>query len=263
MIGRGVLAEHTNLQVLKHDIEHHASRCRVPRKTKKNSKIIMSLPMARETLSNAMYEIEAARRKIVGGHSPGIIGEIVNSLLCRLNLLHFLQRQLCVGTVRKASLPAHIHQPPQRPLSAPNIPVSLPPAYMDSLHLPFLRYSKKSMEQRLIRTFLLSLLSLEIEMVLLPLRLLLLQLPAVSFVSNIAPDILIINEETEAPLAHKNWCHPMMSYGGTDQYTTISNLVYGAFSYTRSFGFLEFSSWDYFSNFSSSLNLSSTTLLLC
>lgn len=252
MIGRGALAEHVNLQVLKYDIEHHASHCRVPRKTKKKSKTIMSLPMVRETLNKAMYEIDVAQRKIIGGHSPGIIEEKANSLLCRLNLLHFLQRQSCVGTVRKASPPAHIHQPPQQLLSAPDIPVSLLPACMDSLHLSFLRYSKKKrMEPRFIRTFLLSLLSLQVEMVLLPLHLLLLQLPAVSFVSNIVLDILIINDETAAPLAHKNWYHPMTSYGGTDQYTAISNLVYGAFSYTRSLGFLEFSSWHYFSSFSS------------
>lgn len=119
------------------------------------------------------------------------------------------------------------------------------------------------MQQCLIGTLLLSLLSLQIEMVLLPLLPLLLQLPAVSFVSNIVPDILIINDETEAPLAHKNWCHPMMSYGGIDQYTAISNLVYGVFSYTRFLGFfgvLFAALFFYF--FSSSLNLSSLTTIL-
>lgn len=93
MIGKGVSAEHANLQVLNYDIEHHASRFRVPKKTKKNSKTTLGLAVVREMLSDAMYRVEVARRRIIGGHSPGIIDEIVNSLLCSLNLLRFLQRQ--------------------------------------------------------------------------------------------------------------------------------------------------------------------------
>jgi hypothetical protein len=96
---------------------------------------------------------------------------------------------------------------------------------------------------------LLFLLSLEIEMVLLHLLLLLLQLPAVSFVSNIVPGILIINDEMEATLAHKSWYHPMMSYGGIDQYTTMLNLVYGVYLYTRFSGVFGVSFSALFSNF--------------
>lgn len=93
LIGKGASVEHVNLQVLKHDIEYHANRCRVPRKTKKNSKTAQSLLMVGGTPSDAMDRIEVARRKTIGGHSPRIIDEIVNSLLHSLNLPRFLQRQ--------------------------------------------------------------------------------------------------------------------------------------------------------------------------